>query len=251
MARHDSAEGRKGNSFRSDLAVCAHREIISSGQQNSLRALFLPNGSHTYIYIYICMYVYEGTICSFAHARDTIIDKRTLPFTAHNATLFCCRFYCRFCCRCYCRFCCRCYHGASPFGKQMDPQVLEEMENMSLHGCGEKSDEKKSIRGKIRELELLIHKKIVNMQDELTELRQKGDVMECNYDDIFNEFKEDIKRKIEEVNVYMGKKIDEQNVKHSKLFNILVSLKNENSTINRSISLLNEKIHMLEEEIGE
>ncbi|SBT78168.1 conserved Plasmodium protein, unknown function [Plasmodium ovale] len=133
----------------------------------------------------------------------------------------------------------------------MDPQVLEEMENMSLHGCGEKSDEKKSIRGKIRELELLIHKKIVNMQDELTELRQKGDVMECNYDDIFNEFKEDIKRKIEEVNVYMGKKIDEQNVKHSKLFNILVSLKNENSTINRSISLLNEKIHMLEEEIGE
>ncbi|KAI4836519.1 hypothetical protein MKS88_004316 [Plasmodium brasilianum] len=134
----------------------------------------------------------------------------------------------------------------------MEEDLIDKLEGVSLSRINEAShDEKKSLKGKIRELEHMINIKMMKLQMELIESKKKEEIHEYDFTDLFNEFKEEITKKIEDVNDLIGKRIDEQNVKHTKLFNILVSLKNENASINKAISLLNEKIHMLEEEIGE
>ncbi|SBT80164.1 conserved Plasmodium protein, unknown function [Plasmodium malariae] len=134
----------------------------------------------------------------------------------------------------------------------MEEDLIDKLEGVPLSRINESShDEKKSLKGKIRELEHMINIKMMKLQMELIESKKKEEIHEYDFTDLFNEFKEEITKKIEDVNDLIGKRIDEQNVKHTKLFNILVSLKNENASINKAISLLNEKIHMLEEEIGE
>ncbi|CRH01146.1 conserved Plasmodium protein, unknown function [Plasmodium relictum] len=134
----------------------------------------------------------------------------------------------------------------------MENDVIEKIEDISLNDINQESNnEKKGLKRKIRELENIIETKILQLQNQLKESREKEKIDEYDFSDILNEFKEDIKKKIEEANELITKKIEEQNVKHLKLFNILVSIKNENSSINKSISLLNERIHMIEEDIGD
>ncbi|CAG9473468.1 conserved Plasmodium protein, unknown function [Plasmodium vivax] len=112
--------------------------------------------------------------------------------------------------------------------------------------------EKKTLKGKIIELENTINTKIVQLQKELNETKENRQTQDdFNFADILKEFKEEITQKINQVTQAIEKKVEEQNLKHAKLFSILVSLKNENFTISKSISLLNDKIHMIEGEIGE
>lgn len=101
------------------------------------------------------------------------------------------------------------------------------------------------------DLENMINNKIMDLQTELYKSKEKEKVHEYDFSDILKEFKDDVKKKMDEINDIVEKKIEEQNVKHTKLFNMLISLKNENSSINKSISLLNEKIHMIQEDIGD
>ncbi|ANQ10325.1 Uncharacterized protein PCOAH_00043330 [Plasmodium coatneyi] len=115
----------------------------------------------------------------------------------------------------------------------------------------EPEKEKKTLKGKIIELENTINTKIVELQKELNESKQKQQTQDLDFTTILEEFKEEITKKINEATEVIEKKLEEQNLKHAKLFSILVSLKNENSTISKSISLLNDKIHMIEGEIGE
>ncbi|CAA9989361.1 conserved Plasmodium protein, unknown function [Plasmodium knowlesi strain H] len=117
---------------------------------------------------------------------------------------------------------------------------------------GEQTEkEKKTLKGKIIELEKAIDIKIVQLQKELNESKQNQQIQDLDFTTILDEFKEDITKKMNEVTEVIEKKLEEQNLKHAKLFNILVSLKNENFTISKSISLLNDKIHIIEGEIGE
>ncbi|EUD67564.1 hypothetical protein C922_01749 [Plasmodium inui San Antonio 1] len=116
---------------------------------------------------------------------------------------------------------------------------------------GEPEKEKKTLKGKIIELENTINTKIVELQNEVNGLKQNQQTQDLDFSDILKEFKDEITHKINQVTEVIEKKVEEQNLKHGKLFNILVSLRNENSTINKSLSLLNDKIHMIEGEIGE
>ncbi|CRG94975.1 conserved Plasmodium protein, unknown function [Plasmodium gallinaceum] len=134
----------------------------------------------------------------------------------------------------------------------MEENIIEKIEKISLNTINQESyNEKKGLKSKIRDLENIIETKILQLQNQLKESKEKEKVDEYDFSEILNEFKEDIKKKLEETNELIIKKIEEQNIKHLKLFNILVSLKNENSSINKSISLLNERIHMIEEDIGD
>ncbi|GAW82310.1 hypothetical protein PGO_123080 [Plasmodium gonderi] len=115
----------------------------------------------------------------------------------------------------------------------------------------EGSGEKKTLRTKIRELESAIKGKIVKLQKELKESKENEKIHEFDFADILNEFKDEITKRINEVSQIIEKKIEEQNLKHTKLFNMLISLKNENSKINKSLTILNDKIHVIQGEIGD
>ncbi|KNG74349.1 hypothetical protein PFMG_00391 [Plasmodium falciparum IGH-CR14] len=128
----------------------------------------------------------------------------------------------------------------------MEDELIKKVKNISLHKENKNVyDEKRSLKKKIRDLENMINNKIMDLQTELYKSKEKEKVHEYDFSDILKEFKDDVKKKMDEINDIVEKKIEEQNVKHTKLFNMLISLKNENSSINKSISLLNEKIHMI------
>ncbi|SOV17780.1 conserved Plasmodium protein, unknown function [Plasmodium sp. gorilla clade G2] len=134
----------------------------------------------------------------------------------------------------------------------MEDELINKVKNISLNKENKNVyDEKRSLKKKIRDLENMINTKIMDLQTELYKSKEKEKVNDYDFSDILKEFKDDVKKKMDEINDMIEKKIEEQNVKHTKLFNMLISLKNENSSINKSISLLNEKIHMIQEDIGD
>ncbi|SPJ11976.1 conserved Plasmodium protein, unknown function [Plasmodium sp. DRC-Itaito] len=134
----------------------------------------------------------------------------------------------------------------------MEDELIKKVKNISLNKENKNVyDEKRSLKKKIRDLENMINNKIMDLQTELCKSKEKEKVNEYDFTDILKEFKDDVKKKMDEINDMIEKKIEEQNLKHTKLFNMLISLKNENSSINKSISLLNEKIHMIQEDIGD
>ncbi|KJP89918.1 hypothetical protein AK88_00374 [Plasmodium fragile] len=144
--------------------------------------------------------------------------------------------------------------------KKEDLEAQVQEGNLEQHDTGsdvytictdQPEKEKKTLKGKIIELENTINVKIVQLQKELNESKQTQQKQDFNFETILKEFKDEITTHINQVTQVMEKKMEEQNLKHAKLFNTLVSLKNENSTINKSISLLNDKIHMIQGEIGE
>ncbi|VWU50075.1 conserved protein, unknown function [Hepatocystis sp. ex Piliocolobus tephrosceles] len=134
----------------------------------------------------------------------------------------------------------------------MESDLINKIEKISLKkNSNETNEEKVSIKKKIKELEFVINNKICELQKELQSLKEKEEAYEYNFSDVINEFKQNVTNKIQEVTELLEKKIDEQQAKHTKLFNILISIKNENASINKSISMLNDKIHLIEEEIGD
>ncbi|GAB67809.1 hypothetical protein PCYB_123750 [Plasmodium cynomolgi strain B] len=89
-------------------------------------------------------------------------------------------------------------------GEQVEEGKLEEHDTGSdvyaiLEDQPEKEKEKKTLKGKITELEKTINKKIVQLQKELNESKQNRKTQDLDFSEILREFKNEITQKINQV----------------------------------------------------
>lgn len=128
---------------------------------------------------------------------------------------------------------------------------MEDIEDVSLQSTEKSINGKKSLKHKIRELENVVETKLTKLKEELLELKKKETIHKYNFSDLLEEFKNDVKKKIEETNEMFTKHIEQQNKKHVKLLNMLISLKMDYVSLSKTVSLLEERVRILEEDVGE